>query len=94
MEAEQRRKEAIRRRLSKERISHICHDLDVSKKWFNKWWKRYKTGDKNWFKDQSKTPKHIPKKLDEKMEQLIVSVRERLENTKFAQIGASSIPGR
>jgi len=37
MEAEQRRKEAIRRRLSKERISHICHDLDVSKKWFNKW---------------------------------------------------------
>ena len=53
--------------------------------------KRYKTGDKNWFKDQSKTPKHIPKKLDEKMEQLIVSVRERLENTKFAQIGASSI---
>ena len=91
MEEEQRRKEAIRRRLSKERISHICHDLEVSKKWFNKWWKRFKTGDENWFKDQSRAPKRVPKKLDKEMEQLIISVRERLENTQFSQIGAPSI---
>lgn len=91
MEREQLRKEAIKRYLSKEPITNICRELGVSRKWFYKWLSRYLTGATNWFQDESKEPKHISNKLDKAMENLILSIRNELENTKYAQIGASAI---
>lgn len=91
MDSEEIRKTAIRRHLSGKSITHICQDLEVSRKWFYKWWHRYKCGKENWFKDESKAPKITPNKLDKEMEQLILSIRDELKRTKYAQIGASAI---
>lgn len=91
MEAVQLRKEAIRRHLSGKSITSICNEFKVSRKWFYKWWRRYKCGNGYWFQDQSKAPNRIKNKIDIGMEQLIISIRDELESTKYAQIGASAI---
>ena len=85
------RKDAIKRYLTGESVITICRDLKVSRKWFYKWHKRYQTGDSDWYKDQSKAPHHQPHKIDSKVEQLVLNVREKLEQTKYAQIGATAI---
>lgn len=91
MELEKLRKEAIRRHLAGESITIICHKLNVSRKWFYKWWNRYKSGNEFWFQDKPKLPKKIPNKINTTMEQLIISIRDELEKTKYAQKGASAI---
>lgn len=91
MEAEQLRKEAICRHLTGESVTFICYELHVSRKWFYKWRNRYKSGNESWYKDESKAPKKILNKINKTMEQLILSIRDRLEKTKYAQKGASAI---
>ena len=49
MDSEKIRKTAIRWYLSGKSITHICQDLEVSRKWFYKWWRRYKSGNEYWF---------------------------------------------
>lgn len=88
---EQVRKEAIRRYLNGKFPSLICQDLRKSRKWFYKWLKRYQEGSPDWFKDQSKTPHLITNKVDEDIENLVISVRKRLESIKYAQVGATAI---
>ena len=92
METEKLHKDEIRRHLSGESITHICNELHVSRKWFYKWWHRYQSGNEYWFQDNSKAPKTKPNKLEETMEQLILSIRDELEHTQYAQLGASAIP--
>ena len=91
MEKEKIRKEAIHHHLSGKSIAAICREFGVSRKWFYKWRARYQTGEENWYKDESRAPKTIPNKIEPSMEQLILSVRDKLENTQYAQIGASAI---
>lgn len=85
------RREAIRRHLMGESVTSICRELEVSRKWFYKWYSRYKTDADEWYKDQSKIPKHCPHKTTEDTEQLVLKIRDKLESTKYAQIGASAI---
>lgn len=85
------RKEAIRRHLSGEPVVKVCRELNVSRKWFYKWWKRFKSGAKTWYQDISRAPQKVANKLDPAMEQLILSVRDELEKTPYAQKGASAI---
>jgi len=91
MEKERIRKEAIQQRLSGKSIAALCREFGVSRKWFYKWWARYQTGKENWYKDKLRTPNTIPNKIEPSMEQLILSVRDQLESTPYAQIGASAI---
>lgn len=91
MEKEKIRKEAIHHHLSGKPIAAICRMFGVSRKWFYKWWSRYQTGEEHWYKDKSSAPKTIPNKIETSMEQLILSVRDKLENTRYTQIGASAI---
>ena len=91
MEKEEIRKEAIRQHLSGKPIASICREFGVSRKWFYKWMTRYQIREKHWYKDESRAPKTIPNKIEPSMEQLILSVRDKLENTQYAQIGASAI---
>ncbi len=85
------RKEAVRRRHMGESVASICRELNVSRKWFYKWYNRYQSNDSNWHQDQSKAPKHQPHKIDNEVERLVLKVREQLEKTKYAQIGATAI---
>jgi len=85
------RKEAVKRRHMGESVASICRDLKVSRKWFYKWYNRYQSGASDWYQDQSKAPKHQPQKIDAKSEQLVLKVRDRLQQTKYAQIGATAI---
>ena len=85
------RKQAIKKYLSGEKPKSIYTDLSRSKYWFFKWLKRYKSGDPDWYKDKSKVPHRQPTALCEVDKQRIISVRQRLESQKFAQIGVSAI---
>ena len=85
------RKRAIQRYLDNEKPKAIYTDLNRSKYWFFKWFKRYQSGDPDWYKDQSRAPRTRPTELSENDKQRIISVRQRLESQKFAQTGASAI---
>ena len=82
---------AIKRYRDNEKPKSIYTDLNRSKYWFFKWLKRYQSGDPDWYKDRSKAPHRQPTALSEIDKQRIISVRQRLESQKFAQIGASAI---
>ena len=82
---------AIKRYCDNEKPKSIYTDLNRSKYWFFKWLKRYQSGDPDWYKDHSKAPHRRPTALNEIDKQRIISVRQRLESQKFAQIGASAI---
>jgi len=71
---EEERITAIKRHIEGERSGDIYRSLDKSKSWLMKWWKRYRTGDKEWYKDRSKKP-HTSKKIDERIETTVVSIR-------------------
>ncbi len=85
------RKKAISRFLQGEAPIAIYTDLKRSKNWFFKWLKRYQSGDPGWFRDKSKAPLIRPTQISEIEKQRIVSVRNRLDSERFAQIGASAI---
>ncbi|MFH2220535.1 MAG: helix-turn-helix domain-containing protein [Pseudomonadota bacterium] len=85
------RKSAIKRHLEGESPKTIYTDLKRSKEWFFKWLKRYQTGEPEWYKDKFRTPLNRPTQLSKIEEQRIISVRQRLESEKFAQIGVSAI---
>ena len=88
---EQIRKTAIDRFKRGESPIDIYTSLKRSKKWFFKWLKRYRSGDKLWFKDQSRAPRKSPQRISEIERQRIISVRNRLEAEPYAQVGTSAI---
>jgi len=94
MDQHKLRKEAIKRYLNGDCVTTICRELRVSRKWFYKWRHRYNTGVSDWYKDQSKTPKRKPRKIDNEIENLVLNIRKKLEETKYAQIGAMAIAWR
>ena len=85
------RQNAIKRYFEGESSKSIYTDLKRSKEWFFKWLKRYQTGEPEWYKDKSRAPLNRPTQLSEIEKQRIISIRQRLESEKFAQIGVSAI---
>lgn len=83
--------EAIKCYLGGEEPSCIYSDLDRSKSWFFKWLNRYQQGDHHWYKELSRAPKYSHRALDTHTEKLIIQIRRRLEDTKYAQIGVGAI---
>ncbi len=88
---ERLRLEAIKRYLGEEEPSSIYRDINRSKSWFFKWLNRYQKGNHHWYKELSRAPKLPQRALDPHMEQLIIQIRKKLENTEYAQIGAGTI---
>jgi len=82
---------AINRYLKGETPKTIYTGLKRSKYWFFKWLKRYQTGEPAWYKDKSRAPLNRPTQLSEIEKQRVISIRQRLESEKFAQIGVSAI---
>lgn len=85
------REEAVRRYECGETAKKIYESLGKSKRWFFKWIKRYRSGEKDWAEEQSRKPHHIPKRIDRKMEGAIIETRRQLEKELYAQIGALNI---
>lgn len=91
------RREAIRRYLLGEEPTSIYRNLNRSKAWFFKWLRRFKesssqqAGDDHWYKELSRAPKSPNYSIDKATEEAIVNTRKRLEETKYAQIGAVAI---
>jgi transposase-like protein len=83
--------ETIKRYLGGESPQVICKELSVSKRWLFKWFKRYKTGERDWFKEESKTPHTIYRKTPSKVEKKVIMIRKLLQETKISQIGAINI---
>ena len=93
---ESRRVEAIKRVNEGEKPADIYHSLKRSKKWFYKWLKRYRSGQKNWYLDRSKKAYVISNKTDERIENSIVEIRTILmagdsEFTRYSPVGSESI---
>ncbi len=88
---EELRVKAITKYIEGEKSSSIYSNLGRSKSWFFKWLKRFRNGVELWYKDSSRAPKTVNKSVEANIEKLIINIRKRLENTKYAQIGASAI---
>jgi transposase InsO family protein len=84
--------EAIKRFLARERpASNIYRSLNKNRQWFYFWLRRYQIHDDNWYKDRPKVNRTIHNKIDKNLEILICNIRNKLTQTKYAQIGAWAI---
>lgn len=87
----QKRIDAVKRYLSGEKPATIYKPLGKPKQWLWFWLKRYNPNDENWYKDRPKANKVIHGKIDPKIENLVCSIRGKLANTKYSQIGGLAI---
>lgn len=78
---EQERIEAVRRHLSGESAVSICKELEKSKAWFYKWLDRYDPVVHEWSKDFSHAPHRIVNKTPPEVENIVLSLRDRLKET-------------
>ncbi len=86
------RKEAMKLFENGTKPVSIAREFNQSRQWFYKWLKRYQENPNgDWFIDHSCKPNTIHQKLSSQTEQLIIDIRNQLENTRYAQIGAVSI---
>lgn len=91
------RKIAVQKYLAGEKPIEIYKRLNKSKKWFFKWLSRYQDqGAKRarletWYQDLPRVPKHQPHRTKTDMEMIIISIRDQLAKTRYAQIGAETI---
>lgn len=86
------RKQAVVMYLSGHTPTDICNELNKSRPWFYKWLKRYQANHKDdWFIEQSRRPHTVAKKIDRDIENRVIQIRQKLENTSYSQIGAISI---
>ena len=96
---EEERIGAIKRHIEGERSVDIYRSLGKSKPWLMKWWKRYRSGDKEWYKDLPKRPHTIRKKIDARIENTVIVIRKSLmdgteDSTKYSFVGSESIKFR
>jgi len=90
------RREAVRRRLQGQRVCDICHDLQRSPRWLNKWWREYQRHPDTDFADHSRAPLTSPQKIPAAVGQAVIAIRHTLEagrtpETRYGLIGARAI---
>jgi len=93
MDEYEKRKVAINRYQSGEKITSIVNSLGKTRQWFYNWLKRFelKKDETSWYIDESKAPKRKPTKLASNIEQQILEIRRALNDCHFAQTGAIAI---
>jgi len=85
------RQQAIELCLKGTAIVDITGKLGKSRQWVHKWLNRYKSGDDKWFLSLSNAPKKPVKAISEDIENMVVSIRKKLKDQKYAQKGALNI---
>ena len=94
MDEEERRREAVRRRLAGESPEVIAADLERTSRWVRKWTARHAeeaATSENWAQGHSRAPESSPTRTDEDTRKLIVEVRGRLTENPQSQYGALAI---
>jgi len=93
MDEYEKRKVAVSRYQSGEKVTSIVRSINKSRQWFYNWLNRYelRQDDTSWFLDESRAPKHRPSKLDKAVERKILDIRQELDDHHFAQKGAIAI---
>jgi putative transposase len=92
VESEERlRREAVRRVLAGEPPAVVAKDLRRTERWVFKWRERYDPTEGGWAQDRSRAPAHVANRTRPETEQLILTVRERLQREPWAQIGSMAI---
>lgn len=89
----EKRKVAIKRYHTGEKITSIVKSLGKSRQWFYNWLKSYqeRVDETCWYLDKSKAPKKKPSKIDGDTEQQILDIRRELDGRRYSQIGAIAI---
>lgn len=90
------RHEAIRRHLKGQPRLVICHDLQRSTRWFDRWWAEYRRNPHTDFAEHSRAPHTSPTRTAPEIEQAVIKIRRTLEAgqtraTKYGFIGAGAI---
>lgn len=86
------RQEAVKKCLEGNAPSEVAKELNKSKAWVCKWFKRYKqnpTG--SWFEERSRRPHTISRQTHTEIEVQILEIRKQLQQNKYSQQGALSI---
>jgi len=89
----EKRKEAIRRYNTGEKITFIVKSLKKTRQWFYNWLARYKerVDDESWYIGYSTAPREKPTKVKKSVENQVIQIRQKLEDQHFAQTGAIAI---
>ena len=85
------RQQAIELHLQGEPIVDITNTIGKSRQWVHKWLNRYKSGDDKWYISLSNAPKKPIKAVPKDIEKMVVSIRQKLKDQKYAQKGAFNI---
>ena len=88
---EERRREAVRRRLAGESSEQIACSLGRSRRWVAKWVGRHDPGNADWARGAKRGPARAPHRTPAETEALVLAVRERLVANPWAQIGADAV---
>ena len=93
---EEERINAIQRHLEGEKPAEMYRSIGRSKRWFNTWLSRCRTGRDGWYKNLPKRAKVIPHKTSERIEQAVVNIRKALMDgtedfAKYSCVGAEAI---
>jgi putative transposase len=85
------RQQAIELHLKGIAVVDITDKLGKSRQWVHKWLKRYKSGDDKWYLSLSNAPKKPIKTIPKDIENMVISIRKKLNSQKYAQKGALNI---
>lgn len=90
------RHQAIQMRLAGQTVTHICHALRRSVRWFNKWWTRYLAYGPDGLFDLTRATQQMARRIPPELERTILTIRRRLEarmqpRARYQLIGATAI---
>ena len=93
MSEEQRRREAVRRRLAGENPEEVAAALRRSSRWVRKWVARYgeESGQDDWAQSRCRAPHTSPTRTPDELARQILTARERLVANPRAQYGSLAI---
>jgi transposase-like protein len=84
IDPEQRRKQAIERYLTGDKIEDICKTMACSKSFLYKWRDRYHSGDPDWARAKNRRPVKTPTQIPEIIAQHIVQLRHNAKGVRSA----------
>jgi len=88
---EQLRQEAVKRLMGGESGVSVTRSMNRSRAWLYKWLKRYRSGQPDWYVEHTRAPHKPGRGTACDIEGMVVQIRARLQQTKYAQIGANAI---
>lgn len=87
----QDRLEAVNRVMGGEAVSKVAADLGKTERWVRKWVQRYDPKNEAWTAERSRAPISVPTRTAAETEHLVVTIRRRLMDDPWSQVGSATI---